>query len=87
MNASMLLSLCEESPELLRHLLKFAESAYNSLIDRYCSFIAGSPLERYMNLINEHPQIEQDIPQKEIAEFLNITPTHLSRIRKELLSR
>lgn len=84
MNATSLISGGETSPELFRHLLQFAESAYNSLIDRYCSLIAGTPMERYINLINEHPQIEQDISQKEIAEYLQITPTHLSRIRKNL---
>lgn len=87
MDATILYSICEESPESFRHLYKFAESAYNSLIDRYCTFIAGGPMERYLCLIKEHPQIEQDISQKEIAEFLQITPTHLSRIRKELLSQ
>lgn len=87
MNAAMLTSFCEESPEMFRHLLQFAESAYSSLIDRYCSLIAQDPMDRYITLVSEHPQLEQDIPQKEIAEFLQITPTHLSRIRKELHSR
>lgn len=87
MDATILATLCEESTEVSRHLLQFAESAYNSLIARYCSFIAGDSTERYIALINEHPQIEQDVSQKEIAEFLQITPTHLSRIRKELLSQ
>lgn len=58
MSAPILLSLCENSPEMYKHTLQFAESAYNSLVDRYCSFIAGAPMERYVNLINEHPQIE-----------------------------
>lgn len=85
MDATILLSLYEDSPAVNLHGHRFAEAAYNSLIDRYCSFIAGGPVERYVNLIRQHPQIEQDVPQKEIAEYLRITPTHLSRIRRELL--
>lgn len=87
MDATILLSLYEESSIINQQGHRFAESAYNSLIDRYCSFIAGGPVERYIDLIRQHPQIEQDVPQKEIAEYLRITPTHLSRIRKELLKQ
>lgn len=87
MDATMLTSICDDSPEIYRHLYQFAESAYNSLVERYCSFIAGRPMERYVNLINEFPQIAQEVSQKEIAEYLQITPTHLSRIRKELFSQ
>lgn len=85
MDATILSSLYENDPVINQHGHRFAESAYNSLIDRYCSFLAGTPVERYMALILQHPHIEQDVPQKEIAEYLQITPTHLSRIRKDLL--
>ncbi|MDE6278654.1 MAG: hypothetical protein K2M05_01640 [Paramuribaculum sp.] len=85
MDATVLLSLYKDSPVVNQQGHRFAEAAYNSLIDRYCSFIAGGPLERYMELIRQHPQIEQDVPQKEIAEYLRITPTHLSRLRRDLL--
>lgn len=85
MDATILASLYDENPEINRHGHQFAEAAFNSLIDRYCSFLAGSPSDRYKALVAQHPQLEQDVPQKEIAEYLQITPTHLSRIRKELL--
>lgn len=73
--------------EIRKHRQQFAESAYNSLIERYCSVLAGTPKERYLTLINQHPQIEQDVQQKEIAEYLQITPSHLCRIKKELLDK
>ena len=85
MDATILKALSDTDPEINRNLHQFAEAAYNSLINRYCSFLAGTPSERYQELIAHHPQLEQDVPQKEIAEYLQITPTHLSRIRKELL--
>lgn len=87
MDATLLSELCTENQTIKDHMRRFAEAAYSSLIDRYCTFLAGSPTERYINLISQHPQIEQDVPQKEIAEYLQITPTHLSRIRKELLKQ
>lgn len=85
MDATVLASLYSSDSKINEHGHRFAEAAYNSLIDRYCSFLAGTPLERYKRLISMHPQIEQDVPQKEIAEYIQITPTHLSRIRRELL--
>lgn len=42
--------------------------------------------ERYINLKNEIPDIENIIPQYHIASYLNITPIQLSRIRKKLYS-
>ena len=44
-------------------------------------------MERYIDLINEHPQIEQDVPQKEIAKYLQIDPITLCRIKKSLLKQ
>ncbi|MDE5813021.1 MAG: hypothetical protein K2H72_01925 [Muribaculaceae bacterium] len=87
MDATILESLYDSDPIINHHGHQFAQAAYNSLIDRYCSILSGSPLDRYRALIAQFPQLEQDLPQKEIAEYLQITPTHLSRIRKELLGK
>lgn len=87
MDATVLESLYDLDPEINHHGHQFAQSAYNSLIDRYCSFLVGTPSERYQTLIGQYPQLEQDVSQKEIAEYLQITPTHLSRIRKEMLGK
>lgn len=85
MDATVLETVYKDDPLFNKQRNCFAESAYNSLIERYCSLLVGSPMDRYLTLVKQHPQIEQDVPQKEIAEYLQITPTHLSRIRKELL--
>ncbi len=85
MDATTLARLCDEDAVVNSQVHRFAEAAYNSLIRRYCSFLGGNPMDRYIELITEHPQIEQDVSQKEIAEYLQISPNHLCRIRKELL--
>lgn len=86
MDATLLSQLYDEDPEVNRHGHRFAEAAYNSLVERYCAFLAGSPRDRYLALVGQCPDIEQAIPLKEIAEYLQITPTYLSRIRKNLLT-
>lgn len=43
-----------------------------------------SATDRYLNLINERPEIVTQSPLKYIASYLGITDTSLSRIRKEI---
>ena len=85
-DASILPKLYEEDKVICREGRLFMESAYKSLAKRYYALYAKTPTERYLDLINEHPQIEQDVPQKEIAEYLQIYPSSLSRIKKKILS-
>ncbi len=40
--------------------------------------------ERYVSLKNQIPDIDNLIPQYQIASYLNISPVQLSRIRKQL---
>ena len=38
--------------------------------------------ERYDNFLKKYPQVAQQVPQKQIASYLGITPEFLSTIRK-----
>jgi CRP-like cAMP-binding protein len=48
------------------------------------SVIADPAKDRYLNLLKEKPAIVQNVPLKQIATYLGITDTSLSRIRKEI---
>jgi CRP-like cAMP-binding protein len=48
------------------------------------SIIADPAKERYLNLLKTKPDIVQNLPLKQIATYLGITDTSLSRIRKEI---
>ena len=37
--------------------------------------------ERYASFRQEYPDLENQIPQYQVASYLGITPTQLSRIR------
>jgi len=41
-----------------------------------------SIIERYDTLEQDYPNIHQRIPQHMIASYLNITPVHLSNLKK-----
>lgn len=56
------------------------QQIYKSFLDLY----RLSPKERYLELVHRCPDILQNVSLKEIASYLNITPTHLSRLRKEI---
>lgn len=50
----------------------------------FLSRIRDTPQQRYEELLREHPDIVQRIPQRYIASYLGITPVSLSRIRGRL---
>jgi CRP-like cAMP-binding protein len=59
-------------------------SNYFELKTHTVSVIADPAKDRYLNLLKDKPDIVQNIPLKQIATYLGITDTSLSRIRKEL---
>ena len=82
--------VCERT-DLLRLAENFTElkDEFNTLIVNrlinythlFLSRIKDTPQERYENLLREHPEIIQRVPQHYIASFLGITPVSLSRIK------
>ena len=57
---------------------------FSELKTRTLSMITETAEERYGHLLKSNPQIFQHAPLKNIASYLGITDTSLSRIRKEL---
>lgn len=49
---------------------------------REISFLTQSASERYYALFSEQPELIQNIPLKQIASYVGVTPEALSRIRK-----
>jgi len=53
---------------------------------RHIDLINQSAKERYLTLIRQHPELFEHASLKDIASYLGITDTSLSRIRKGLMS-
>ena len=51
---------------------------------REVSLVMENATERYLELLTKYPNIDQRIQQLHLASHLGITPTQLSRIRKDL---
>ena len=58
------------------------EAVYTTVYDRYVDLYVKTPQQRYDDLINQYPDLFNLFSLKDIASFLKITPTHLSRLRK-----
>jgi CRP-like cAMP-binding protein len=53
-------------------------------IKEQLNFNGNKAEEKYLNLIASQPLLIKRVPLKIIASYLNITPEHLSRIRKKI---
>lgn len=62
-------------------------SEYGALKERMLSSLHQTAEERYANLLKSNPDIFQYAPLKNIASYLGITDTSLSRIRKEFVRK
>ncbi len=66
---------------------KVLEERFVALHEVFTSQILDSPEQRYLNLQKENPELLNRIPQHQIATFLGITPTSLSRIRNRITKK
>lgn len=60
--------------------------AYAASIKRYTDFKSGSAEERYRNLMQFQPHVLQRVASKYIADYLEIEPESLSRLRRKIFS-
>ena len=60
------------------------ELLFSQTYSRFISLHCKTPEQRYQTLVFHHPDIFELFSLKDIASFLNVTPTYLSRIRKKM---
>jgi len=70
-------------PKMQEMMRNFWEAVLLDLIDRFTALQRDSAEKRYLDLLNK-PGYLETIPQKYLASFLGVTPTSLSRIRKQI---
>jgi CRP-like cAMP-binding protein len=69
---------------------RFIDAIFERTFDymkHFFSFIKDTPSQRYLNLLEEKPQIVKRIPQHYIASYLGISTVHLSRIKTKLAKK
>lgn len=73
--------LYDQVPKTERHFRILLQNAFIAATQRLSATLAQSATERYQAFIKNYPQIEQRVPNHQIASYLGITPQSLSRIR------
>lgn len=71
-------------PKMHEMMRNFWEAVILDLLNRFTALQTDSAEKRYVDLLNK-PGYLQTIPQKYLASFIGVTPTSLSRIRKNII--
>lgn len=82
--ATEVTEMMNDNSNVKQIVMHATEAIFSTVYDRYVALYTKSPQQRYYELINSHPDIFSLFSLKDIASFLNITPTHLSRLRKSV---
>jgi len=87
LDINKIFSLAEKHHSISQLILKVASSYFDKNLDREISLRNKNATDNYLYFLNEYPNLINKIPHYYIADYLQISSTHLSRIRKELSSK
>ena len=81
---STVYSISEDSFHILYKryisLANYIRKSYVFLQKRFVSILSKTAEENYEELVNEHPELIQRLPQYQISSYLGVTPVFLSKI-------
>ncbi|HPO63919.1 MAG TPA: Crp/Fnr family transcriptional regulator [Candidatus Kapabacteria bacterium] len=84
MKNSDLLHIIKEKPKIKEDLFEILLQRLEDYCMLFLSRIKDNPKKRYIDLLENQPEIIKRIPQQYIASYLGITPISLSRIKKKI---
>src|SRR5688572_22767203 len=76
--------LYQDQPKMQEMMRNYWEDVILTLIERFTALQKDSAEQRWLDLLNK-PAYLETIPQKYLASFIGVTPTSLSRIRKQII--
>ena len=83
-NYTKVVELAYRYPELIWLFKGLAEQFLVQKEQREIQLVLLDAAERYQIFRAEFPELEQLIPQYQVAAYLGVSPTQLSRIRKKM---
>lgn len=81
---SLIRDRMDSDGQLMEMVRQSTEAVFSTVYDRYKDLYTKSAQQRYNDLITQHPDIFLLFSLRDIASYLKITPTHLSRLRKNI---
>lgn len=82
LSAAKINELANNNLQLERQIAQATEQVFYTAYQRLISFYTQSPKDRYDALVEKCPRVFEIFDLKDIASYLNITPQHLSRLRR-----
>jgi CRP-like cAMP-binding protein len=79
--------LYEAVPKFERFFRLLFQNALVAQFQRIDQNLSMTADEKYLQFRIKYPQLEQRLPQKQIAAFLGITPEFLSMIRRKMMTK
>jgi len=80
----VLKKILSTSTEMEEGFSRFLMKRLVYYMERCSSYILDNPEKRYLNLLENSPELVARLPKQYIASYLGITPVSLSRIRSRL---
>ena len=77
-------ALFDNDPKMAKMDVKILKNLFKMVYGRDLDHYRYTARSRYRRLIDRCPQVVQMLSLKDIASFLNITPSYLSTLRKGL---
>lgn len=79
--------LYDEIPGMERHFRMLLERSVVTYQNRLLDSLSLSARERYENFCKAYPSLILELPQKQVASYIGVTPEFLSRMLKQPVSR
>lgn len=79
--------LFEAFPRLEFIARKIVENAFVGYQHTMNTYLADSPEQRYIRLLESRPDLVRRLPQYQLASYIGVKPESLSRIRKRMTKR
>jgi len=76
--------MCQRIPRLESIIRQEVERNTGKAQDDFARFMVSSPEQRYLQMLEDRPELLQRIPQHQLASYIGVTAESLSRIRKRL---
>ena len=84
---TVIMSHVNKDKEITEIITKEFQKSNTQLQSRLVSLLNLNSVEKYELFLNEYPSLLNRIPHYYIANYLGITPTQLSRARKQFISK
>lgn len=78
---------CDKFPHFEKMCRMESERLLVAFQDFFATYIASSPEERYLHLLDTRPDLLTRVPQYHLATYLGVTAESLSRIRKRVAKK